>query len=256
MILTVDVGNTNIKVGAWDNNELAFVTRLQTNPLATSDEYAVTLLNLFRIVDFNRTQFDGAIISSVVPQLTSQLSQAIKQIIQVPDVLLVSPGLKTGLNIKIDDPATLGSDLVCAGVAVASKYPLPAIIIGLGTATTMFVINEKSEYLGGTLAPGINISLNALSSETAQLPHISLGEPTKIIGTNTVESMLSGVVYGNASMLDGMIRRINKELGVEKSTVIAGGGLAQFILPHCEEKIILDDNLVLEGLRIIFNKNS
>ena len=255
MILTVDVGNTNIKVGAWNRGNLAFVSTIQTNRFATSDEYAAKLLDTFQLYSFNSTQFDGAIVSSVVPQITNNISFAIQRVIRVPKVIIVSPGLKTGLNIKIDDPATLGSDMVCSGVATIAKYELPAIILSLGTATAMFAINEKAEFLGGTLSPGLGISLEALSSRAAQLPHISLDQPKEVIGTNTVDSMTSGVMYGHACMIDGLIRKMGQELGTDKPTVIASGGIAPVLIPLCEEKIILNDNLVLEGLKIIYNKN-
>ncbi|MFV0400655.1 MAG: type III pantothenate kinase [Oscillospiraceae bacterium] len=254
MILAVDIGNTNIKVGAWDNDHLAFVSRLQTNPLSTCDEYAIRLLDIFRLGDFNRAMFDGAIISSVVPPLSGTITEAIERVIQTKRVFQIGPGLKTGLNIKIDNPATLGADMVCAGVAATAKYPLPCILISLGTATAIFAINKNAEYLGGAVAPGVKISLDALASRTAQLPHISLDHPTGIIGSNTVDSMKSGSIYGTACMLDGMIARMRDELGGE-ATVVATGGLSQFIIEHCREEIVYDDNIVLEGLKIIYHKN-
>lgn len=255
MILTVDIGNTNIKIGAWDNDKLAFIRKIQTNLHATSDEYALKLINLFQLVDFNTSQFDGAIISSVVPQVSSNFLMGIRQAFQINDVLEVSPGLKTGLNIKIDNPATLGSDMVCASVATMSKYPLPAIMISLGTATAMFVINEKAEFLGGSISPGIAISLEVLTSKTAQLPEISLDAPKNIIGTNTVDSMKSGIVLGSASMLDSMIVRMKAELGTDDVSVVATGGLADLVVPNCHEEITIDNDLILEGLKIIFDKN-
>lgn len=254
MILTIDIGNTNIKVGAWDKERLVFVSRLQTNPLRTGDEYAITLQEIFRLNDYNASQFDGAILSSVVPQLSLPLRDAVRSVIQSRRVYLVSPGLKTGLNIKIDDPSTLGADIVCAGVAAINKYPLPCIIVSLGTATAVFAIDREGAYLGGAVAPGVTISLDALAQRTAQLPYISLDEPAGVIGTNTINSIKSGIVYGTADMLDGLIRRMKKEIG-EDAAVIACGGIAHQIIRHCSEPMTIDDHIVLEGLKIIYHKN-
>lgn len=255
MILTVDIGNTNIKVGAWDKDKLVFVSRLQTNPLRTGDEYAIALLDIFRLHEYNSSQFDGAILSSVVPQLSLPLRGAVRSVIQSRRVFLVSPGLKTGLNIKIDDPGTLGSDVVCAGVAALAKYPQPSIIISLGTATAIFALDSEGAYLGGAIAPGVQISLDALAQRAAQLPRISLEEPPAAIGTNTISSIQSGVVYGTADMLDGLLARIMAELG-GTATVIACGGVAPYIVRHCKTPITIDDNMVLEGLKILYHKNA
>lgn len=254
MILTVDIGNTNIKIGAWDNDKLSFVTKMQSNSSCTSDEYAIKLLDAFRLSDCNPSQFDGAILSSVVPQISSIMTDAIQRVIQTSQVFLVGPGLKTGLNIKIDNPATLGSDMVCAGVSAINKYQPPCIIISLGTATALFAINQKGEFIGGSVAPGMVISLDALANRTAQLPHISMSQPGPVIGTNTIDSMKSGSIYGTASMIDGMLDRMAEEMG-EIPTFIACGGLAQIVSPYCKHSILCDDNLVLDGLRIIYQKN-
>lgn len=255
MILTLDIGNTNIKIGAWDNEELAFVSRLQTNMLKTQDEYAVSLLDVLRLNTCNANQFDGAIISSVVPPLSAPIRNAVRAVLRTKRVYLVGPGLKTGLNIKIDDPATLGSDMVCSAVSAISKYPLPCIIVSMGTATAIFAVDKEGAFLGGSVAPGVIISLEALSGKTAQLPHISLDSPGNLIGTNTIDCMKSGMVYGTACMIDGMVNRMKKELGGEAS-VIACGGLAQSVVEHCGEAIIVDDDLALDGLRLIYLKNA
>ena len=255
MILTLDVGNTNIKVGAWDGEELAFVSRLQTNTLRTGDEYAISLLDIFRLNECGSEQFDGAIISSVVPQLSLVLKEAVLAVIHTRRVYIVSPGLRTGLDIKIDNPATLGSDMVCAAVAAIKSYKLPCIIVSMGTATAIFAINSGGEFMGGSVSPGVAISLDALARHTAQLPHISLESPGAVIGTNTIDSMKSGIIYGTAAMLDGIIARMKTKLGGE-ATVVACGGLAQFIVGHCNESITVNDQLVLEGLRLIYEKNS
>lgn len=255
MILTVDIGNTNIKVGAWDKEELVFVSRLQTNPLRTSDEYAISLLDIFRLNECNASQFDGAIIASVVPQLSLVFQRAVRSVIQSRQVFLVSPGLRTGLNIKIDNPATLGADIVCAGVAATEQYPLPCIVISMGTATVIFALDKDGAYLGGTVSPGVQISLDALAQRTAQLPHISLEEPGGIIGTNTVDCMKAGIIYGNAAMVDGIIERMKPKLG-ENVTVAACGGIAPYIAKYCHTKIIVNDDMVLRGLYLIYQKNA
>ncbi|WRS26507.1 type III pantothenate kinase [Oscillospiraceae bacterium MB08-C2-2] len=255
MILAVDIGNTHIKVGAFDNERLVFVSRLQTNRLKTEDEYAANLVDIFRLNDCNSNQFDGAAISSVVPPLSTTIRSAVEKVIRSQRVYLVSPGIKTGLNIKIDNPSTLGSDLVCAAVSAQSRYSLPCIMISMGTATVITAIDREGYFRGGAITAGINISLEALSLNTSQLPHISLESVESIIGSNTVDSMKSGAIYGTASMLDGMIARFKLEVG-EDASVVADGGLAQYIIPHCHEDIILDDALVLDGLRLIYKKNA
>jgi type III pantothenate kinase len=247
MLLTVDIGNTNIKVGAWDGDDLIFVSSLHTNVNRTSDEYAVTFLDIFRLRDCNSTQFDGAILSSVVPPLSAVIRTAVRQVIETDRVYLVSAGIKTGLNIRIDNPATLGADLVCAAVAAIAKMPLPCVFIGMGTATAIFAVDRDGCLLGGDFSPGIGISLDALSSRTAQLPHISLEDPGPLIGKNTIDSMKSGMMYGTAAMLDGMISRFREEIGGEIS-VVAFGGYAKHVVRYCREPIAVDDNIVLEGL--------
>lgn len=255
MILAVDIGNTNIKVGAWDNEQLVFVSRLHTNTIKTQDEYAINLVDLFRLNGCNAAQFDGAIIASVAPVLSPVFKAAVSAVLQTKRVYLISPGLRTGLNIKIENPATLGADMVCCAVAAAAKYPLPCIIISMGTATAIFALDKDGAFIGGSVAPGILISMEALASRTAQLPHISLDSPGALIGANTVECMKSGAIYGSACMIDGMVRKMRRELGGEAG-LVACGGLAQMIVGHCEEQIIFDDSLVLEGLKLIYEKNA
>lgn len=255
MILTVDIGNTHIKVGAWDEDRLAFVSRLQTNTLRTQDEYAIDLMSILQLNECNQNQFDGAIISCVVPPLSIPFREAVQQTIFSKRVYLVSPGLKTGLNIKLDDPGTLGADMVCASVAAIAKYSLPCIIIGLGTATTMFALDAEGCFLGGLLLAGVGIQLEALSQRTAQLPHISLDAPRGVIGTNTVDCMKAGAVYGTASMLDGLIARMQAQLG-EETVAVACGGFAEAIVGYCQQQVIVDENLVLEGLRLLYHKNA
>ena len=193
------------------------------------------------------------IISSVVLPLSNIIKTALTKLIP-KEPLNVGPGVKTGLSIRIDNPTQLGSDLVVTAVAAIAAYPVPSIIIDMGTATTFSVINDKRQYIGGAIAPGAAVALNSLSSQTSQLPFISLEAPKHVIGSNTIDCMKSGSLFGNAAMIDGMIRRIRKELG-ENAIVVATGGIASAILPYCEENISYDPDLMLKGLALIYKKN-
>lgn len=254
MILAVDVGNTNIVIGCCKENKIEFVERLSTDPNATVLEYAISFKNVLELYGIGQEDIDGAIISSVVPSVTLTIKSAIKKIVNV-DSMIIGPGLKTGVNITLDNPAQLGSDLVVDAAAGIVEYPLPLIIFDMGTATTVSVIDENKNYLGGMIIPGVNVSLNAMISQTSQLPRISLEPPKRIIGKNTIECMKSGILYSTAASLDGIIDRVESELG-KKATVVATGGLAGSIIPHCTKKIILDDELLLKGLIVIYNKNA
>lgn len=251
MILAIDVGNTNIVLGVMENEKIVFSGRLSTNINETDEEYAMKIHSFLRL--HNLFDIEGAIISSVVPALVGTLKKAVKLITGV-NALVVGPGIKTGLSIEIDDPATLGADLVVGAVAAKEKYPHPTIIFDLGTATTGTVINAKGACIGGMIAAGVKSSINALSTGTAQLPQISITAPTKVIGTNTVDCMKSGAVIGAAVMLDGFVDRFEKELG-QKATVIITGGLGKSIVKNCTHEMIIDENLLLDGLRIIYYKN-
>jgi len=253
MILTIDIGNTNIVIGAWKDSDLKFVSRIETERHKTEDGYAVVLMN---ILNFNETDFksvEGSIISSVVPQISRTMAHAVEKLTGKLS-MIVGPGIKTGINILIDDPAQLGSDMVVDAVAAVSKYEKPLIVIDIGTATKIFAVDKNGSFLGGSIMPGIRVGLDALSERTAQLPQIDLDTPRDIIGTNTVDSMKSGAVYGTASMIDGMVHRIEERLG-QQATVIATGGLSGDIVPHCTCGVIHDANLMLEGLYKIYCKN-
>lgn len=254
MILALDMGNTNIVFGAIDEKKIHFVSRLVTDLNKTEDEYAVVFNTILNMYNINRADITGAIISSVVPPLMNIIKDAVKTVLGITP-MVVSPGLKTGLNIKIDNPAQLGSDLVVDAVAALNEYNAPFIVFDLGTATTASVVDKNHTYIGSVIMPGIVVSQDSLSSKTSQLPRIGLDAPETVIGKNTIDCMRSGLVNGNAAMLDGMIERIEEELGM-KTTVIATGGLAKFIVPYCKrEGIIYDDDLLLKGLWIIYNKN-
>ena len=254
MILAIDIGNTNIVVGCFDNDNVLFVERVSTDHTKTELEYAISLKNVLEIYGIKPSKVEGGIISSVVPPLTNVLKSSAEKII-AGDVLVVGPGIKTGLNIMMDNPASVGSDLIVDAVAAIHEYPVPLVFIDMGTATTISVIDEEKRYRGGMILPGIRVSMDSLTSRTAQLPRISMEPPKKLIGRNTVDCMKSGMIYGNASCIDGMIRRIKKELGREDVTVIATGGLSTVIIPYCEEPIIYDNELLLKGLRLIYKKN-
>ncbi|MCD8055062.1 MAG: type III pantothenate kinase [Lachnospiraceae bacterium] len=254
MILAIDIGNTNIVVGAMRGDTPLFVERLSTDSGKTDLEYAVSLRTVLDIHSLSTDGFEGCIIASVVPPVTGTVSLALEKLLgQAP--MIVGPGLKTGLNIKIENPAQLGSDLVVDAVAGIAEYPLPLLIIDMGTATTISAVDRRGTYLGGVIIPGARVALDALSSHASQLPRISFEPPKKPIGTNTIECMKSGIVLGNASLLDGMLDRMEEELG-EPATVIATGGLARFIIPYCRRKILYDDTLLLKGLNIIYHKNA
>lgn len=253
MIIAVDVGNTNIVLGCAENNKILCRERIATNQMATDLEYAVSIRAALDMNGINVRDIDGAIISSVVPSVTNTIKDAIAKLTGVK-VMVVGPGIKTGLSIMIDNPAQLGSDLVVDAVAGIQEYPVPFIIIDMGTATTLSVVDSKRNYIGGVIMTGMAVSTDALISRTAQLPKIAFETPKKVIGANTVECLKSGIMYSNACAIDGMVERIEEELG-EKCTVIATGGLSGVVVPLCKRDIILDDDLMLKGLVLIYNKN-
>ena len=253
MLLALDVGNSNIVIGCIESGDISHVFRMVTDNSKTEYEYAVGIKNILEFQGIRCDEFDGAIISSVVPPMVNVLKSAVKSITG-RTALVVGAGVKTGMNILIDDPAQLGSDLVADGVAAIAGYKLPVIVFDMGTATTISVINEHGNYLGGALYPGVALSMNALSSGTSQLPKVPIEPPDKVICANTIDCMKSGAIFGTASMVDGMIDRIEEELG-KKATVIATGGLSGRIVPYCRHAIIHDEHLLLRGLGIIYDKN-
>ena len=250
MILAIDIGNTNIVVGCIDDKKTYFIERLSTNRTKTELEYAVDLKNVLDIYHIRKTDIEGCIISSVVPQITNIAKLAAEKILK-KDAIVLGPGVKTGLNIMMDNPGQLGADQVADAVAGIANYPVPLILIDMGTATTASVVNSRKQYVGGMILPGVGVSLDALTARASQLSGISIDAPRHVIGKNTIECMKSGVLYSNAAALDGIIDRIEEELG-EKTTVVATGGLAKKIIPHCKRKIILDEELLLKGLLIIY----
>ncbi|MCD7765811.1 MAG: type III pantothenate kinase [Lachnospiraceae bacterium] len=253
MILAIDIGNTNTVLGCCRDQSILFVERLSTAPSRTVLEYAISIKNVLELYQIDRKEIAGAIISSVVPPLTNLFREAVQKIVGI-EPMVVGPGVKTGLNILMDNPAQVGSDLIVNAVAAIIEHEAPLIVIDMGTATTISVIDAKKNYIGGMIMPGIRVSLDSLVSRTSQLVRISLDAPKRLIGKNTAECMKSGVIHGNAACIDGMIDRIEQDLG-EKTTVIATGGLAPKIIPHCVHDIQLDDALLLKGLMYIYYKN-
>ena len=254
MLLAVDIGNTNITIGLYKNDKLIFVSRLATERKRMPDQYAAELSAIFSLHSIDTAEFSGAIISSVVPELTGTIKAAVGFITkQTP--IIIGPGVKTGLNIKIDNPAQLGADLVAGAVGAISKYELPCLVLDMGTATKISVIDSNANYKGCTIAAGVRISLDALSSGASQLSAISLDAPPSAIGTNTVTSMQSGTVLGTAAMIEGMCKRLENALGEKVKTVVATGGIAADIIRYCDMNIKYDADLILDGLKFIYNKN-
>ncbi len=253
MILAVDIGNSNIVLGCFEGDRIKFSERLSTDRSATELEYLVLIRTILELNGTDAPDIQGGIISSVVPSVTQTVKDAIIRLTG-KQVMTVGPGMKTGLRIMLDDPAQLGSDCVAGAVAAVNEYPCPLIIIDMGTATTVSVIDGGKNFLGGMIIPGLKVSLDSLISGTSQLPRISLDPPKKLIGSNTIDCMKSGIIYGTVSTVDGMIERIEEDLGAHCTTV-STGGLASRIIPYCKHDIIIDDQLLLKGLMIIYNKN-
>ena len=246
MVLAIDIGNTNIVIGCIQNKECLFVERLSTVHQKTEIEYAIDIKTVLDIYHIDVEQIEGGIISSVVPQVTNAVKLALEKILK-KNVMVVGAGVKTGLNIRMDNPSSVGSDLI-------AEYPTPLLIFDMGTANTVCVIDKNRNYIGGMIYPGIQVSVDSLTANASQLSGISLEAPKQIIGKNTVDCMKSGVIYSSASAMDGIIDRMEEALG-EKATVVATGGLAKKIVPHCKREITLDDDLLLKGLAIIYDKN-
>ena len=253
MLLTADVGNTNIKLGIFEDDSLSFKLRFSTDTAKTGDEFAVQLYTFFQIYGIRSEDITASIISSVVPKITRPLRDAIFTVTGVKS-LVVGPGLKTGLNLQIDRPETLGADIVAGCVGACEKYGGDLIMIFMGTATVLAYVDSSRTCYGGAIAPGVGISMDALAAGGALLPAIDLKAPKKAVSTNTVDCMRAGVVFGTACMLDGMIDMISKETG-KVCRVIATGGLAPEITKNCRHDITYDENIILDGLYCIYRKN-
>ena len=254
MILSIDIGNSNINIGAYCNGGLLFLTHIVSEAGKTEVEYAVLLHHILHLHRLSEQNLKGAVISSVVPQLSPVLKAAVQLTSPVP-VMQIGPGVKTGLNIRIDNPAQLGADFVAAAVGAFEKYPLPVIIVDFGTATKISIVDRSRSFIGGSIMPGVRVSLDALSNRAAQLPHISLEPPAPVIGTNTIDCMKSGVLLGNASMIDGMIERYEEKAGPAAS-IVAMGESVDAVAPFCRHKLLVDKTLRLDGLYAVWKKNT
>ena len=253
MILVVDIGNSNVVVGGVEGEKIVFEARLRTDATKTSDEYCIDVKNILDIYNVDKGLIEGSIIASVVPQVLNTFQTAIMKLTG-KRALVVGPGLKTGLNIAIDNPSQTGADLVVGCVAALREHQAPLIVIDMGTATTMVVLDKNGSLIGGSISPGVKISLDALTGGTALLPGLQLDQPKRAIGRNTTDCMRSGIMMGTACMLDGMIQRMEEELGYQ-TKVIVTGGIAKFVVPMCRREMIYDKDLLVKGLATLYREN-
>ena len=254
MILAIDVGNTQIVIGLIEEGTIQNIVRVHTDPRETAAEHAIKLRQLTDFYGLDPKKFEGAILSSVVPQVTEPLKTAVESLTG-KRVLVVGPGMKTGLNVRIDDPTSVAADLVVGAVGAIAHYGAPVIVADMDTAITMTVADKSGAFRGGAILPGVKLSYSALAAGTSLLPEISILPPKKVVGSSTVEAMRSGAVYGTAAMFDGMTERMEEELGYP-CTVVATGGLVEEIIPFCRRKdIIRDPDLILKGLWVLYEKN-
>lgn len=254
VLLATNVGNTNTSLGVFRGEELAHHWRLSSSTRRTADEMAVVFGALLQEAGLSFTsQITGVVIASVVPSATSALREMAHRYFNFPPVV-VEPGTRTGIPILTDNPREVGADRIVNALAAHHRYGGPVIVVDFGTATTYDVVSERGEFLGGVIAPGVQISNSALSSSTARLPQVELNAPKTVIGRNTVESIQSALIYGTAAEADGIVGRIRRELGGD-TKVVATGGLAPLLVPYCETVDHHDEWLTLEGLRLVFDRN-
>lgn len=253
MLIAIDVGNTQTVMGLYEGSDLVDSWRLSTVRERTADEYRLFLAGLLRQDGYLLEDVDGVALSSVVPTAKSAMIEVAEGLVDGP-LVVVGPGVRTGLNIDIDNPREVGADRVVNSVAASAKYGTPAVVVDFGTATNMDVIDQAGSYVGGVIAPGLEISQNALIDATAALRRVELVPPRASVGKNTVEAIQGGLLYGHAGLVDGIVERILRELDGD-ATVVATGGLASTIVPHCRSVDLIDDSLTLDGLRMIFDMN-
>ena len=253
MILTIEIGNSTIVLGGVEGDDIRFECRINTDRVKTSDTYCIDLKTLFEIYGVDLKDIEGVIIASVVPQVLNSVRTAIHKLLDI-EPMVVGPGLKTGLDIRLENPGQMGAGLVAADVAALREHAPPLIVIDLGTATTLSVISPDGAHLGGCVCPGVRISLEALTGSTSLLPGIQLDSPKKALGRNTADAMRSGIMFGTAAMLDGLIDRFREETGWD-FTVVATGTLAKYITPLCRHDIIVDKHLLIKGLTALYRDN-
>ena len=254
MILAIDIGNTNIVLGGLEGEKILFEARMATDLIKTSDQYCAELKSMLALFEVTPEAISGSIISSVVPPVLNSFKTAIRKLTG-KNCLVVGPGIRTGLNIRMENPAEVGSDLIVAAVAAIAEYGAPLLLVDMGTATTITAVDETGTFVGGCICPGVKISMEALTGRTAQLPGISLDEPQKAIGKNTRDCMRSGIMFGAAAMLDGLLDRMEAELGTPVK-VVATGGIARFVIPLCRRELIYDRSLMLKGLGLLYRRNA
>lgn len=254
MLLAIDIGNSYITIGGYHMDRLQFVSQMLTTPKRARDQYAVELKSIMQLYHILPDDVSGAVISSVVPELTGAVRDAVKMLTGVR-ILVLGPGIKTGLNILIDNPAQLGADIAACAVGAAAKGHLPCIIYDLGTATTVSVVDEGAKLVGVVISAGIGTTLDMFTSRTALLPHVSLEAPDTVIGKNTIHSMQSGLIYGTAAMIDGLADRIEAEIG-KTACLLATGTMAREVSGYCKRDVEVCEYLLLEGLKKIYEKNS
>jgi len=254
MIFAFDVGNSHIVIGMVEDGRVQYTVRFHTDPRETATEYIIKLRQITDFYGLDPTAFEGSILSSVVPRVTEPLKIAVEKLTG-KRVMVVGPGIKTGLNLRVDEPGSVAADLIVGSVAASACYGAPAIVVDMGTATTLTVVDKNNCFRGGAIVPGVKLSYGALSAGASLLPDVSILRPKKVVGSNTVDCMRSGAVYGTAALIDGMIGRIEAELGYP-CTVVATGSLAKEIIPCCSRPgIIVDNELLLKGLWTLFQKN-
>ncbi|MDR2531285.1 MAG: type III pantothenate kinase [Oscillospiraceae bacterium] len=253
MLLTIDAGNTNTVLTVFEDKTPVFESRINTDILRMADQYAITIMDILKLRDVALESISGVIISSVVPPVTMQIKAAAEDLFGLT-ALIIGPGIKTGLNIKIDDPSSLGGDLACGAVAAKEFYKLPCIVIDMGTIIKIMALDSNGALVGGTLSPGMRLCFEVMAEATASLPLVSPEKVDKVISANTIDCIRSGVLNGIGCMLEGLISRFEKELG--SCSVVATGGNAATVKPYCERDFEYNPHLVSQGLRIIYNKNA
>lgn len=254
MLLCVDIGNTNLVIGLFENDKLVISFSLESNLNQTKDEYGVKILDMINYNNLDKSKITGVIISSVVPTLDVTFEKMFLKYFGIKP-LFVGPGIKTGIRINTDNPKQVGADIIIGAVAAVAKYGAPVIIIDMGTAITLFYVDEKKELLGGIIAPGIKISYDSLFKKTSKLEEVKFHEPINVIGRDTVGCIQSAMLYGTASMIDGLIKKMKKEINRDDIKVVLTGGEARYIRHLLEEETIYYENLLLDGLLLTYNKN-